>query len=373
MRVLHLISPTSQWGGGDTILLNIVGTKIEGEMDEVALIYDSPRLRAELDKLNIKYYVIQDKVIPVEKSGKKYEILRMISNIFCSYRLRRVLKSGNYDVIHAHGFSAAWMFYWTHYEKSWCVYTHHAFRHMSKGVERLILTPVYNRFDQCTAVSDTAAVSMNQAFPGMKKKFIGIQNCINANFFKEKVNANHIHREDGKKYFIQAARLMDRKNQDLVIRAVADLPEKSRKIVRVVFCGGGPNLDKLQELAKQLEVEENIIFAGEVEYEKVPEYMDECDFGLFPTEIEGFGLGAAECMARGLPVLALDNEVMREVVGDAGILVQKDRLSGGFVQMLKTGDELRTSARERAEKYKPQVMKEAYFHLYTKNKSDTNY
>lgn len=366
MKVLHLVAPTSQWGGGDTILLNIVGTKLENETDEVALIYDSPKLREELDKLGIRYYVILNKVIPVEKSGKKYEISRMFFNIFHSYRLTNVIKKGGYDCIHAHGFSAAWMLYWTHYGKSWCVYTHHAFRHISKGVERLIMTPMYNWFNRCTAVSDTAADSMNQAFPGVKKKFVGISNCINACFFQEKSHTAHIHKEFGKKYFIQAARLMDRKNQDMVIRAVAELPEQQKDVVRIVFCGGGPNLDNLQELAKKLGVETNIIFAGEVAYSEVPEYMDECDYGLFPTEIEGFGLGAAECMARGLPVLALDNEVMQEVVGDAGILVLKDRLSDGFVQMLATEDELRDIAYKRAENYRPQVMKEAYYKIYNK-------
>ncbi|MGP6219935.1 glycosyltransferase family 4 protein [Caldiplasma sukawensis] len=46
-----------------------------------------------------------------------------------------------------------------------------------------------------------------------------------------------------------------------------------------------------------------------------------CDVLFFPTLYEGFGYPNAEAMKVGLPVVSSDISVVREVVGDAGILV----------------------------------------------------
>ena len=365
IKVLHVIAPILQWGGGDTILLNLVSTKLKNEMDEVALVYDSPKLKSELEKIGVKYHVLQHKTIPVEKAGKKYEIGRMFFNFFHAGHLRQLIQSENYDVVHVHGFSAAWMIFTCHVNMhGMCVYTHHAYREKSSKIERLVLTPMYRWFGQCTAVSETAAESMRKAFPGVTKGFIGVCNSINEAFFKEKQETQHISREEGKYYFIQAARLMEGKNHELVIQSVAKLPCEYKEKIRIVFCGGGPKMGQLRSMAQKLDVEKNILFAGEVKFDEVPEYMDECDFGLFPCKIEGFGLGAAECLARELPVLALDNELMREVVGAAGMLVDEDHLTEGMIGLITSGKSLRECAKRQAQKYRPMVMKENYYRVY---------
>jgi glycosyltransferase involved in cell wall biosynthesis len=52
----------------------------------------------------------------------------------------------------------------------------------------------------------------------------------------------------------------------------------------------------------------------------VPEY-DAADVFVWTTRYEGFGLPALEALARGTPVVAFDNSCIREVLGDAAIIV----------------------------------------------------
>jgi glycosyltransferase involved in cell wall biosynthesis len=61
---------------------------------------------------------------------------------------------------------------------------------------------------------------------------------------------------------------------------------------------------------------------------------------VFPTRYEGFGLPAAEAMACGTPVVARPDAAVREVVGEAGVLM--DDVTAGV--RLALGDRDRLSA-----------------------------
>lgn len=55
--------------------------------------------------------------------------------------------------------------------------------------------------------------------------------------------------------------------------------------------------------------------------EDIPALLADADILAVPSRWEGFGLAAAEGLAAGVPVVASDVDGLREVVGDAGILV----------------------------------------------------
>lgn len=67
----------------------------------------------------------------------------------------------------------------------------------------------------------------------------------------------------------------------------------------------------------------NITVTGSVSYEKVRQFLAECDIFLFPTYSEGFSLALLEAMADGIPIIATDvgaNVDMLE--GEGGIIVE---------------------------------------------------
>ena len=76
--------------------------------------------------------------------------------------------------------------------------------------------------------------------------------------------------------------------------------------------GHGSYADELQQLATELELEEQIIFTGF--RDDIPELMAACDIYTMPSFEEPFGMVFLEAMAMGKPVAALDNGGTREVV-----------------------------------------------------------
>lgn len=105
------------------------------------------------------------------------------------------------------------------------------------------------------------------------------------------------------------------KRIDLVIKAVAKLPEANLLLV-----GDG-------ELKQDLERLANDLIPGRFEFlkarhEQMPEVYRAADlFVLLPASSEAFGIVYVEAMASGLPVVAPNDEQRREIVGQAGILV----------------------------------------------------
>ena len=111
------------------------------------------------------------------------------------------------------------------------------------------------------------------------------------------------------------------KRQDVLIRALADLPAETQ----LVLPGAATEFeDELRALARDLGVAERV---------KFPDWVSEADLeGLYrlascfalPSELEGFGLPVLEAMARGLPVACSDRTSLPEVAGQAALLFDPD-------------------------------------------------
>lgn len=106
------------------------------------------------------------------------------------------------------------------------------------------------------------------------------------------------------------------KRLDLVIKAVSAM-----KNVSLLIAGGGG------ELKEELNILGLKLLGGRfrlisVPFEKMPEVYRSADVFTLPSaSSEAFGNVLVEAMATGLPVVATDDQVRREIVGEAGILV----------------------------------------------------
>jgi glycosyltransferase involved in cell wall biosynthesis len=80
------------------------------------------------------------------------------------------------------------------------------------------------------------------------------------------------------------------------------------------------------ELANQLIQKEgltkNVILLGEISEKEKIEYMQQCLIYLQPSRYEGFGLAIAEAMACGAAILSSNVGEVKNVVGDAGKLIE---------------------------------------------------
>lgn len=94
--------------------------------------------------------------------------------------------------------------------------------------------------------------------------------------------------------------------------------------VELILVGNGAQEPELKELARKLNLEKHIKFAGYVNgwSNEITNYYNSADIFVFPSLKEGFGMVLMEAMACGLPVISTNTSAIPEVVGDAGILVE---------------------------------------------------
>ena len=107
---------------------------------------------------------------------------------------------------------------------------------------------------------------------------------------------------------IFAGRLIKEKNVDVLINAL-ELVREEIPDIKCIIIGDGPEKSKLEKLANDLGLDNNIKFTGFLEnYDDVISYMKTSKVFALPSTREGFGLVVIEANACGLPVIAIDHE-----------------------------------------------------------------
>ncbi|MCA9972550.1 MAG: glycosyltransferase family 4 protein, partial [Anaerolineales bacterium] len=112
----------------------------------------------------------------------------------------------------------------------------------------------------------------------------------------------------GKWVLLTVARLVFRKGQDTVIRALPRLLPHAPNLHYVV-AGSGPDAAALRRLAADLGVAGHVSFVGRLADDILPAYYRRCNaFAMITrpaaTEVEGFGIAFIEAGAAGRPVIA---------------------------------------------------------------------
>jgi glycosyltransferase involved in cell wall biosynthesis len=91
----------------------------------------------------------------------------------------------------------------------------------------------------------------------------------------------------------------------------------------LVIGGDGPDRQKLEQLAKTLNVTEYCHFVGALNRDQVRERMQSCDVFVLPSLHESFGVVLGEAMACGKPVIATRCGGPEFVVNqETGVLVE---------------------------------------------------
>lgn len=154
--------------------------------------------------------------------------------------------------------------------------------------------------------------------------------------------------------------LTETKRIDLVIKAVAKLKNASLLVV-----GDGDLREKIQALGTEsLGTRFQLI---KLPYEEMPKVYQAADvFTLVSEPYYSFENVLVEAMASGLPVVANDDPIRREIVGDAGILVDPVKTSEYAKALEKALDmECGNKPRKQAEKFSWDKIAEKYEKLFS--------
>lgn len=106
------------------------------------------------------------------------------------------------------------------------------------------------------------------------------------------------------------SRLVPRKGQDMLIRALPTIRQRVDGAA-LVIAGGGPYLETLRRLADRLRMSEHVTFTGGVPAADLPAYHAMADVFAMPCrtrgaglDVEGLGIVFLEASATGVPVIA---------------------------------------------------------------------
>jgi glycosyltransferase involved in cell wall biosynthesis len=160
-------------------------------------------------------------------------------------------------------------------------------------------------------------------------------------------------------FFVYPSTTEPHKNHATLIRAFAG----------VAGTGPGPSLVLTgapgrsdRDVAAEIErrrMGDAVLRLGRVPRERLDGLIARAVAVVYPSEYEGFGLPLAEAMAAGCPVIASDLPVIREVVGDAGVLVDPSDTAAWADAMRRLLDDdalrdrLASAGRERAGRFTP--------------------
>jgi glycosyltransferase involved in cell wall biosynthesis len=116
------------------------------------------------------------------------------------------------------------------------------------------------------------------------------------------------------KYILFLGRMVPEKRPDLLVDAFSQLNPGGWKLV----LAGGVSDTKLftSQLLEKIAKNRDIVFAGELQGERLAEIMRGAGLFALPSDLEGLPLAMLEAMREGVPVLASDIPPHHQLVGD---------------------------------------------------------
>jgi glycosyltransferase involved in cell wall biosynthesis len=235
-----------------------------------------------------------------------------------------------------------------------------------------------SRADFCTANS-LATAKMAQRISACENLAI-VPMGVDPNRFQKAVEIDRLKKElklDGE-IILSVGRLVDLKGTDYLIKA---LPEVLMRFpgAKALIIGSGPQKNLLLKLAKDLHIEENMLFIDQIAHTELIKYYSVADVFVLPAiandkgETEGFGVVLVEAMACGLPVIGSDIGGIPDIIknGETGLLVrQKDPqdLGNQLIRLLTDADlkeKLVRNARKLVEaQFSWEVVAERFIEIY---------
>jgi glycosyltransferase involved in cell wall biosynthesis len=134
---------------------------------------------------------------------------------------------------------------------------------------------------------------------------------------------------------LSLSRLVPRKNIEASLRALSTAAISGHRNLEFKIAGTGPDRSRLELLARELGLEDNVTFLGYVRDENVPSLYEWADIFLHPhthsgqgNDFEGFGIVIADAMMFGCAVVVGNIGGPRELIehGVNGLLVDGERV-----------------------------------------------
>jgi len=252
----------------------------------------------------------------------------------------RQVKKFNPDIIHVHTpFSVGWeAVLVSKILKIPLVGTHHTFynhylKHVKldfewmKKISWKFTIGFYNRSDLILSPSKSLANELIRE--GLKCSISVLQNSININLFKPTENLSA--KEEAKKSFgvknrsiCYMGRLSYEKSIDQIIRAFALINKKMPEL-NLMLIGDGPERKNLEKLARDLKINDSVIFTGSLLYNgDLVQALQANELFVSASKSENMPLSVLEAMAVALPMVLVREKGLAELI--------KENINGIFAK-----------------------------------------
>ncbi|HCT23374.1 MAG TPA: hypothetical protein DIW54_08580, partial [Chitinophagaceae bacterium] len=118
--------------------------------------------------------------------------------------------------------------------------------------------------------------------------------------------------------FVFCAKFIERKRPLDVIAAFAQVANLEKEI-RLIMIGDGPLKKEMEEIVKNLNIVDKVLFPGLIPYTSLPEWYTAANILVFSSEHEPYGLPVNEAMLCGIPVIVSDRIGARLDLVEEGI------------------------------------------------------
>jgi 1,2-diacylglycerol 3-alpha-glucosyltransferase len=228
---------------------------------------------------------------------------------------------------------------------------------LPKKLSQRIINSIVNKHClKCDAIIAPSSAIKNLLFTeGIKKSVSVIPSGIDIEHFsKDTGKREEIRNKYGVKenevLLITASRVVPEKNIEFLIRSFAVI-RKTKSEVKLMIVGEGGIKAELEELVREMKMEDSVIFTGLLEKEGMIAHYQASDIFVFASLTETQGLVAVEAMAAGLPVVAIKASGIEDMVksGSDGILTDnvEENFADNAIKLIENG-ELRKKMSENA-------------------------
>lgn len=177
---------------------------------------------------------------------------------------------------------------------------------------------------------------------------------------------------------VYVGRVAQEKSIDVIIDMFAKINDPKCKLM-IVGRSYGDVGEQLKDQAKKLNIEDRVIFVGEVSHNNVPIYYQVGDVFLNASISETQGLTFVEAMAAEIPVCARYDENLKDLLVDnnAGLVYKNDEEFKNNILILKNDQEFRKiivkNAFDVSQDYTAKKFGERVEELYKKTIEEYNY
>lgn len=299
-------------------------------------------------------------------------------DIRVAFKLRKILKKLNIDIIHTHNQGPLLYSYLATLfcSKYLLVHTEHInmLKEFSYEKKHLLYNSVlYRKLDGFISIAKHLTADFIAQYDLSRARVATISNCVNVVDLPKKFHRNlkdDLAIEDGTPLIGNISALRQQKDQATLIRAIGIVRETYPDVI-LAIAGDGELRDELTALTEQLKLSDTVHLLG---YRSdINELLSQFDVFVLSSLYEGLPLCILEAMAANKPVVATDAEGTNELIIDdqTGLLVPRkdpEALAAAIITLL--GDPARASSLGTAarqlieEKYNSKQMIEQYEQYY---------